>query len=224
MYDIQQLESQWRRYKRKRTAGFVVLVILGLTAAIAGYIFWPNGVAQKTLELNKSEQSPAIPKAPAHVPSAPQTTSLATETPSILEKASGKKGWHMTFADSEKTDTSVDAQTPLQHVDIQVSSKKTEYTVTEIEKRFRFAKDKDDALFLARYYYDKKQYKTALNWALETNKIDSDIEESWLIFGQAKAHLGQRMEAIRVLQAYYDRTGSKRTKKLLDKIRRGKTF
>jgi len=94
----------------------------------------------------------------------------------------------------------------------------------DIEKRFSSTQNKDDALFLARYYYDKKQYKKALRWSLETNKLDSNIEESWLLFGKAKAKLGQRMDAIRVLQSYVDRTGSSKAKKLLGNIRRGKAF
>ena len=129
----------------------------------------------------------------------------------------------MTFSDAKVPPQPTKAIAPKRHVNIQVTTQKSDVSAQAIEERFRFAKDKDDALFLTRYYYDKKAYKKALSWALETNKLDSDIEESWLIFGQAKARLGQRMEAIRVLQAYYNRTGSPKAQKLLDAIRRGKT-
>ena len=130
----------------------------------------------------------------------------------------------MTFADAGDPETSPASSSPAKHVDIRVQSQKVTHTVADIAKRFRRTHDKDDAVFLARYYSDKKQYKKALNWALEANKLDSNIEESWLIFARAKAKLGQRMEAIRVLQAYCDRSRSAKAKKLLDRIRRGAAF
>jgi tetratricopeptide (TPR) repeat protein len=224
MYDIDQLESQWRRYKRKRIFVPVASVVTVLVLITVGYIFWPDGSTQRSEAFDVPAQKTVADDSRKHVPVIPQTSSLATETPSVIEKDTGKKGWHMTFADSENVHNNASRQSPPKHIDIEVSAKKTEYTIQEIEKRFRFAKDKDDALLLARYYYDKKQYKKALSWALETNKLDSDIEESWLLFGRSKARLGQRMEAIRVLQAYFDRTGSKKAKVLLDKVRRGKNF
>jgi len=36
----------------------------------------------------------------------------------------------------------------------------------------------DDSLFLASNYYKKGAYKKAVYWALQTNKIDKNIEET----------------------------------------------
>jgi tetratricopeptide (TPR) repeat protein len=223
MNDIDQLEASWRRYRRKRILKpityFLVFALIGVGVYFLSVTWMQRSATQASSESNASKQP-----SPHTTPAMPQTASLATEIPSVAGKDNPSGRWRMEFADDKDKNTTPEVDVPPAHVDIEVSPKKAENTVNEIEKRFRFARDKDDALFLARYYYDKKEYKTALNWALETNKLDSDIEESWLIFGQSKAHLGQRMEAIRVLQAYFDRTGSKRTKSLLDKIRRGKAF
>ena len=222
MYDLQNLESEWRRYKRKRILMIVFMAFLVVLMLSAAYVFLPSARSNVSENNQKHDPIPSAKKEPA--PENIERRALTPEVPSVVRKPSTKKGWHMTFAGSDEAKKTADVLPKTKHVDIRVHTKKTEYTVKEIEDRFRFAKDKDDALFLARYFYDKKQYKKALNWALETNKLDSDIEESWLLFGRAKAKLGQRMEAIRVLQAYYDRTGSKKSKKLLDTIRRGTAF
>jgi len=218
MYDIQQLEREWKRYRRKRILTAVLVPAVLLVVAAGGY--W--GVRMAIMnDTNTTSVSPGtVAVTQAHTP---KPSPLPKPESPLKSSPVRKKGWKMTFADEEKGADSESAS-PVRHVDIQVQTKKTEYTVQEIEKRFRFARNKEDALFLARYYYDKKQYTKALSWALETNKIDSNIEESWLIFGRAKAKLGQRKEAIRVLQAYYDRTGSQKSKKLLDSIRRGMAF
>jgi len=96
--------------------------------------------------------------------------------------------------------------------------------VAEIEERFKDSQDPQDSLYLARYYYKRREFKKAESWAVSTNNIDGDIEESWLIFAKARAKQGFRVDAIKVLQSFYDETNSAKAKKLLDKIRRGLPF
>jgi hypothetical protein len=96
--------------------------------------------------------------------------------------------------------------------------------ISELEDKFQTSQDPQDSLEIARYYYKKKMYKKAEDWAVNTNNIDGDIEESWLIFAKARAKQGFRTDAIKVLQSFYDETNSIKAKKLLDKIRRGKEF
>jgi tetratricopeptide (TPR) repeat protein len=210
MYDIEQLEAQWRRYRRKRIALPVAVAAL-IIAGIGGYRIW-----------RASDAAPEPTPAPEVAAATHKENS--TVKPAAANRTSPRTGgWKMTFNDDASAPHEA-STSPTKKIAIEVTPRKSERTVSAIEKRFRFAKDKDDALFLARYYYDKKKYKKAMYWALETNKLDSDIEESWLIFARAKAHLGERTEAIRVLQAYVDRSGSAKARVLLDKIRRGKAF
>jgi tetratricopeptide (TPR) repeat protein len=222
MHDIQKLEAQWRWYKRRQIFRplFATLGIVATGALV--YYAWPILSAKLSSESAKSDHAA---NTAAAVPSQNTTiqTPLSTKAALPVVPLARRGSWEMSFAGAELPKPQSES-TGTKQVDIEVQSRKSEHTAKEIEERFRFAKDKDDALFLARFYYDKKQYKEALKWSLETNKLDSDIEESWLLFAQSKAKLGQRKEAIRVLQAYYDRTGSAKSKKLLDHIRRGKVF
>jgi len=209
MYDIDALEQQWKRYRRKRlllpVAGGVLLLAAG---AGIGYFVTATPVRDKPRTV-VAPVNATVPPVPAPERSASQPAS-ATKMKIV-------------FSDEEHPPADP-APSRTKKVIIEVTPKKSSGSVQQIESRFAFAKDKDDALFLARYYYEKKAYDKALKWALETNKLDSDIEESWLIFARAKAKLGERIEAIRVLQAYYDRSGSERAKDLLSQIRRGKAF
>jgi len=104
-------------------------------------------------------------------------------------------------------------------VDIQEREK-----VAELEEKFKISQNPEDSLAIAKFYYQKGNYKKAENWAVNTNNLDGDIEESWLIFAKARAKQGFRVDAIKVLQSYYDETNSKKAKDLLVKIRFGKSF
>jgi len=213
MYDIDALEQQWKRYRRKRLALPIVGVILLVVVLVAvRYFFSTSSSASEAVTPITSNNTAT----PAH---------LSPEVPSLQPQAkpASKTKMQIVFSD-EQRQADEPAPSKAKKVIIEVTPKKSSGSVQQIESRFKVTRDKDDALFLARYYYEKKAYSKALKWALETNKIDSDIEESWLIFAKAKAQLGQRIEAIRVLQAYYDRSGSEQAKSLLSQIRRGKAF
>lgn len=223
MYDIESLEQQWKRYKRKK---FVLPIVLGVLLFVFGFmvLFWvgakhPDTTQESTVSSSSNQSMPQT----AETKNAP--SSLSSEVPSIHKNSVRKKGWKMTFADSDSAENAhAEGGDSSPHIAITVTSKNVKASVSDMESRFLSDPRKEDALYLAKYYYAKKAYKKAIQWALETNKLDSDIEESWLIFGKAKAKLGMRTEAIRVLQAYYDRTGSLNAKKILGKIRRGKAF
>ena len=59
---------------------------------------------------------------------------------------------------------------------------------------------------------------------MNANVVDNSAEESWLIYAKAEAKRGYRAQALRILQNYYDRSGSESAKILIDKIRKGEAF
>ncbi len=104
------------------------------------------------------------------------------------------------------------------HLNIIESSSVSAYK--DVEKRFYESRDTDDSLFLAKSYYRKGKYKKAEYWALQTNKVNSNIEESWIIFAQSKLKLGRRNEAISLLTNYLKRSNSNRIRSLLYKLKK----
>ncbi|MBU1668359.1 CDC27 family protein [bacterium] len=87
----------------------------------------------------------------------------------------------------------------------------------------KFAKNKKprEALLLARAYYAEANYKEAEHWALVANKLNNNLDESWFVFAKAKAKLGQRDEAIKILASYYKKSHSPKAKELIEKIKKG---
>jgi tetratricopeptide (TPR) repeat protein len=103
---------------------------------------------------------------------------------------------------------------------VETDTKRDTNVYRMIEKRFKMTHDPEDGLFLARYYLKRKNYKKAEYWALQTNRIDSSIEESWLIFAEAKAKSGHKKDAIVVLKEYLKENDSIKAKKLLRDLMR----
>ncbi len=109
-------------------------------------------------------------------------------------------------------------------IELKVVDANSSTIIKEIKSRFPETKDYNDAIYLARYYYKKHQYKKAAKWAMNANVVDNSAEESWLIYAKAEAKRGYRAQALRILQNYYDRSGSESAKILIDKIRKGEAF
>ncbi|CAA6826667.1 MAG: Unknown protein [uncultured Sulfurovum sp.] len=99
------------------------------------------------------------------------------------------------------------------HLDIVETSSKSAYV--DVEKRFQKTQNPHDSLFLAKSYYKNGDYQKAEYWALETNKIDTNIEESWIVFVNAKVKLGQKGEALKVLTQYISQSDSDVARQLL---------
>jgi tetratricopeptide (TPR) repeat protein len=91
----------------------------------------------------------------------------------------------------------------------------------DVAARFRQSHETDDSLFLAKAYYRKGNYKKAEYWALQTNKVNGNIEETWLIFIKSKVKLGHKNEAIRILTEYVKRSNSPQARILLEKMTKG---
>ena len=72
-------------------------------------------------------------------------------------------------------------------------------------------------IFQLLFYYKKSEY-----WALETNKLDEDSEESLFIFVKSKVKLGRKNEAVTILTDYIKMTNSQEGKKLLYQIENNK--
>jgi len=106
------------------------------------------------------------------------------------------------------------------HLNIIESSSVSAYK--DVEKRFYQSHDTDDSLFLAKSYFRKGNYKKSEYWSLQTNKVNTNIEESWIIFAKSKVKLGRRNEAIRILTNYAKRSSSGVAKNLLYKLKKNR--
>ena len=123
---------------------------------------------------------------------------------------------------------------PIQKIEIESKpiQKKQAPTITIIRQNtskdiqnilHRFQEDKNPALslFLAKKYYELGDYKKASNYALITNQLNKEIEDSWLIFAKSLVKMGKKEKAIQLLQEYISKSHSTNAAILLDNINSG---
>ena len=234
MYDIDALERQWKRYRRKRmlrigTIAVGILLVLGAPIMYATLTSGKEDAKIKSYKKIASSVNDAVGQKNGNDhKSATQGIEggvLRPEVPS-LSTSSPQSEMRIAFSDHEGKAVQVSGMPAVTKKKIQLKMTNAEnlQVVKEIEARFPDTRDYDDAMYLAKYYYDKHQFRKAENWAMQANGIDSSQEESWLLYGKAKAKQGHRAEALRILQAYCDQSGSLRAKMLIDRIRKGKKF
>ncbi len=240
MYDIKPLEEEWDRYKKKKMKPWYVLIVSFLLVSLFTLFF----LNYKDLILAKLDNSASI-----SIPKPTQTTVLVDKALTVLEVKNEIIKKEINNNKPEiKTDISPELDDPMRYQ--HPNAKKVAIRVTEpikkpeviekprkkmhldiiqttsisaykdVEKRFSDTSDVDDSLFLARTYFDKGNNKKAIYWALQTNKINSNIEESWLIFASAKARSGHKNEAIRILSSYVKRSNSYEAKALLKRLKK----
>jgi len=215
MYDIKILEEEWKRYNRKKRLPWILGSIAFVLIAVS-FIFLSD---LRTLISSLQEQEKQV-----HKKSTKYENILISGPLIMLEdkNEADEKNLPLVDVSLETTQEKNSENLSRKSVQIEVVEANDPNAYKEVEKRFRLGHDVDDSLFLAKAYYAKRKYKKAEYWALQTNKIDNNIEESWLIFVKAKLKRGQKNEALRILNAYIKRTNSAEAKVLLEKIKTGK--
>ncbi len=83
-------------------------------------------------------------------------------------------------------------------------------------KSFLSSPSYDLALKIASIYYRKKDYKNSASWAKKANNLNKKREDAWILFAKSKYNLGQKKQAISVLELYLHNRQSKKITKLLN--------
>lgn len=111
---------------------------------------------------------------------------------------------------------------PKQKPKVQIEVTQGEVSHTdELIAKFEKSKNISYALELARLFFDNGDYENTIKWALSANEINSDNEESWVLFAKAKYKLNQKNDALRVLKAYNKSKNSKVISNLIKQIQDG---
>lgn len=106
--------------------------------------------------------------------------------------------------------------------DIVIQKKDTQNDIYEIIKRFKKNHNPALSLFVAKKYYEMGYYHQSYNYALVTNELNSEIEDSWIIFSKSLVKLGEKEKAIKILKRYIINSHSSNAQILLNDIRSGK--
>jgi len=244
MYDIKPLEEEWEKYRRKKRKPYIFtgVAILVLLFGVSGLYYFKEKlfsftdknstkkIHSKTIVFSEDKSLNKLEvEAPVRVLEAEQeeaSTEIVEDLPisdgkPVRKKPRVKINIVTTEMPKVKKHSSR-RETPHKRVHLAITETSGPSAYKELERRFKETQDTDDSLFLAKAYYRQHKYKKAEYWALQTNNINANIEESILIFAKAKVKLGRKHEAIRILSKYIQQTGSVEAKMLLIKIKKGK--
>ena len=220
MYNIKALEEDWKRYSRRKKRPWYVLFILLIIMIFVIMWFSLSGI--------KFDFGIPSEKHQEHVVSTHQEKIYLDGSLQGLEEKKNRQPVDAPMETPNVIENNLNTSAgmspkPIKKLHIEVvEAGRDSQSLKDVAKRFRLGHDTDDSLFLAKSYYKRKNYKKAEYWALQTNKINNNIEDSWLIFVKSKVKQGHRNEAIRILNNYINRTRSVEAKVLLEKIKTGK--
>ncbi|MGB5506074.1 MAG: CDC27 family protein [Sulfurovum sp.] len=239
MYDIEQLEDEWKKYRRKKLKPWYISILVFLLLLVPLVLFLMNQkiefsalktyfkTSKETISHEEVSSNAKEKKAKSSVlvNNALDRLEIKENVIAVTDKAV-KKPMNIlvdipVLEDTQDlivSDTEIDK--PKIHLDIVESTSVTAYK--DVEKRFLQSREIDDALFLARSYYKKGNYKKSEYWALETNKLDENSEESLFIFVKSKVKRGHENEAISILKDYIKMSDSQEGRKLLNQIENNK--
>ena len=105
---------------------------------------------------------------------------------------------------------------------ISINKENTFQDIQQVIKRFKINNNPALSLFVAKKYYELKQYNKSYNYALITNEINPNIEASWIIFAKSLVKLKEKKMAITTLEKYIEHSNSNNAKILLNNIKSGK--
>ncbi len=94
--------------------------------------------------------------------------------------------------------------------------------IKDVIKRFNVNHNPALSLFVAKRYYQLGEYEKAYNYALTTNEINNNMEESWIIFSKSLVKINKKDMAVETLKKYIAHSQSSQAKQLLDEIQSGK--
>lgn len=122
----------------------------------------------------------------------------------------------------QKTAPKVKIEKPYKKQIITIKRRDSENDIKEIISRFKKNNNPALSLFVAKKYYELGNYEQAYNYALITNGINNDIEDSWLVFAKSLVKLNRKDMAIKTLSEYIKYSHSGNAKILLNDIKSGK--
>ncbi|MBN2824746.1 MAG: CDC27 family protein [Campylobacterales bacterium] len=244
MYDMKELEKKWFKYKIKQSVPWlIVLMVVLLMILYYNNRVRVNGILShyyhqistkyfpKKVETNSTivveNNSSKVTQPPQEKQVTKEELNVSDEifeTNDTIYETNSSNPFFSSIKDAPK----VDKKTPEEKLEDEIEKrhekkyvyiKKSSDAYKEVEKRFATSQDPEDALFLARVYYEMKNYKKAEEWAFIANELNDESEESWLIYAKAKAARGEHLKAIHILDSYLKKTNSLRARKLLEEYK-----
>jgi tetratricopeptide (TPR) repeat protein len=186
----------------------------GLEEEVLGYYDEPSKIKEQPHQ--KRQSTPPQPKI-AEITEKNQKRTVTSRQIGIQQKQDS-----ISRKKTTKNDTTAVKKVKKSSIEkLNINRKSDEKDIQDVIKRFKKNKNPALSLFVAKRFYAIGNYQQSYNYALITNELNSDIEDSWLIFAKSLVKLGQRDMAISTLESYIEDSRSIKAKLLLDSIKNG---
>lgn len=236
MLNVNDLEIRYKKYKRKSFLPYLTL-FLGLSAVSLSlfYTFSYYNTYHSDTNCSIHIETPA-PEKKEQVDENKTKDEVVVVKEKILKLSPS-----LDFIDKMQSQTNMNynSETAAQYkspskpvekkievkepkADIKIKREHEYDDIRHVIKRFEVNHSPALSLFIAKRYYNLGVYDKAYNYALITNEIDNNIEESWIIFAKSLIKLNKRDTAIKILTQYVNHSQSSQAKMLLDEIISGK--
>jgi len=241
MYDMKPLEEEWLKYQTKKRKPWYLFFIFLILSLILIFLFINKSDIKlnrfskffNTISMFNEEKLSSLEKDDAQftlintaltrleIDKLHETPSLKDDTSNVATSTDLLVDIPILDEQNEKLiSKNDDIHRKKVYLDIIETTSLSAYE--DVEKRFHQSHDIDDALFLAKSYYKKGNYSKAEQWAFEANKLDANLEDSFLVFVKSKMKLGQKNEVISILNQYLKHNNSENVRALLNKIENNK--
>jgi len=172
---------------------------------------------------NTTNEKEAVPSANKLSPSMDFINAFERYTPPVQHEV---KKHSQTVKKVKKTTPVVETvqeekPAPVVRATITIERQDTSKDIQNILKRFERDKNPALSLFLAKKYYELGNYQKASRYALITNGLNKDIEDSWLIFSKSLVKMHQKEKAVKILRQYINSSHSSNAAVLLHDILSG---
>lgn len=231
MYDVEDLEQKWRVYKSKKRTPWYIFIILELVVAIY-YVnrievdnvvttYMEDNNMSSLFTFDREKELVNLNEINSSAEDNKTDIKKVVDDPELKQEVEEEhKRKYLKIEVTDKYQNDQDDTVRLNDED--VIDFQTMKTLKSVKMDFVKSKNYEDSLFLAETYYDNAEYREAEKWALVTNNLNNEIEESWLIFVKSKVKMGETEEAMEVLNVYIKKTNSEAAKSLLLDIKQNK--
>jgi hypothetical protein len=234
--DIQNLEHRWFKYKLKSYAPLIVVIALLVGLMLALLYIWRDAPSTEIIDKHPSIQGPSVDINRSEVSSAVQEAPMVIEPsmnfvqsfqgsgqlpPSTLPLNPVQPSRTPISTQPELPNPLPTAVTPSASKPLALNRNDTKLDIESVERRFKESPTPNLGLFIARYHYDHGNFSGAYDYALKTNTLNSNIDESWIIFSKALVKLGKTDQAKKTLTLYLSESQSESARALLNSIEKG---
>jgi len=256
MYEIEELEKKWKKYKLRQSIKKIYVFIFLLLISI-GYFFYKSfgNFTSNSSGVNNNLKFQEINETKLHIQkkenfeqnitakeelkkeiyietkrnenSIEKNRFFLKPNTSFLEddKSSNKKEkiienfTLLKNKNSSKTKKNILEKETKNN--IQIIIKKDKLDIDKLIEKFEKTNDPKIAILISNFFYKEKKYKKSLKWSIIANGLNSENEESWILFAKAKVKLGKKEDAVKALKFFLSTKDSPLIRRLLDDIIEG---